>query len=177
MNQYTEPRPAADRFWAKVDSSTGPLDCWRWLGTHSTQGYARFVLKDGGRWRGMQATRFVYELTRGKIPDGLFLDHLCRNRWCVNPAHLDPVTNRENALRGHYGLLTACKQGHPFTPENTGRLSGRRRCLTCHRLSERRRRAVLLADEPGYRERHNAYNRAWEARRHEHHLPAKVVVR
>jgi hypothetical protein len=129
-----------ERFWARVDKN-GPNGCWLWTGTHDGHhGYGR--LKVDGHRTG--AHRVAYELLVGPIPDGLFLDHLCRNPPCVNPAHLEPVTNRENVMRSPITLAyinsskTHCPQGHPYDEANTihspaaGRL-----CRTC--LDERQR--------------------------------------
>ena len=123
------------RFWAKVDK-TG--DCWLWQGAIGKHGYGTFTVKrpDGGTrfWR---AHRFAYELLVGPIPEGMFLDHLCRNTACVNPAHLEPVDARENTRRGLRGALpTHCVNGHRWTPENTyiqktGNRVGRRWCRQC----------------------------------------------
>jgi hypothetical protein len=112
-----------------------PGGCWEWAGSHDPQGYGQF--RDGGRlWK---AHRFSYEWTIGPIPEGLQLDHLCRNRGCCNPDHLEPVTNAENARRGETGFhmrnRTHCKRGHPFTPENTYVIpsTGSRSCRACRR--------------------------------------------
>ena len=94
--------------------------CWIFHGKPSKEGYASF-------WREGQsvlAHRAFYEHYVGIVPEGLTLDHLCRVRLCVNPQHLDPVTNRENILRGVgpsavNAAKTHCKHGHEFTPENT----------------------------------------------------------
>ncbi|WP_414654556.1 HNH endonuclease signature motif containing protein [Intrasporangium sp.] len=78
----------------------------------------------------------------GPIPEGLVLDHLCRNRACCNPAHLEPVTIRENILRGEPANRTHCPHGHAYTPENTRIDNNMRSCRTCIRERARRRRAV-----------------------------------
>ena len=98
----------------------------------SEQGYGR--TRVGGRK--VMAHRFIYEIARGKVPPGLVLDHLCRNRSCVNPDHLEPVTHRENILRGVgqcaiNAVKTHCKNGHELTPENTYRQARGRGCRKC----------------------------------------------
>ena len=129
-------------FWSKVDKN-GPLGCWVW--TKSTVvGYGKFYLNQSKHW----AHRLSYELVRGAIPDGLHLDHLCRNTICVNPDHLDPVEPAINNLRGIgpcaiNARKTHCKHGHPFTPENTGRSTKGRYCRTCDRLRARAKRAAI----------------------------------
>lgn len=83
--------------------------------------------------------RFSYEFFVGKIPSGLEIDHKCRMRCCVNPAHLEPVTNRENKLRGqgpatvraYYAAMTKCKRGHELPPKRDSR--GKRCCPICKR--------------------------------------------
>ena len=90
------------------------------------------------------AHRVAYELMRGPIPDGLTLDHLCRNVGCVNPDHLEPVTMKENILRGYSPAAQAarrdeCAHGHAYTPENTYRYAnGSRRCRICQRAAQAR---------------------------------------
>lgn len=112
--------------------------CWEWQRAISGDtGYGS--LWHEGRVRG--AHRVFYEDLVGPIPDGLEIDHLCRNRRCVNPGHLEPVTHAENMRRGAVATATHCKNGHEFTPENTyGRQDdhGDRQCRTCARLRQRR---------------------------------------
>jgi hypothetical protein len=127
------PPALAEPFWPKVDTTAGALECWPWLGTMKGNGYGMLVVR---RVKHL-AHRFAYELLVGPIPAGLQLDHLCRNRRCVNPAHLEPVTARENTIRGK-ALITACPRGHAYTPENTDvRRNGHRSCREC-RLAARR---------------------------------------
>jgi len=130
------------RFFEAVDKQPG--GCWNWTGAR-TAGYG--VIRIGGKqWR---AHRWLFERINGPIPDGLVLDHLCRNPACVNPAHLEPVTDRVNLLRGvgpsaKNAQKTHCPKGHAYTPENTYlNKRGQRYCVACHRDRERERRATL----------------------------------
>jgi len=138
-----------EHFWAKVDRAGGADCCWPWLGG-STNGYGSYYYPEflGGGAKTHRAHRVAYELLIGPIPDGLVLDHLCRVTLCVNPAHLEPVTNRENILRG-VGIVavraaqTHCLVGHELTPENTHikAKKNERVCLTCRRERQREFRA------------------------------------
>ena len=143
----------AARFWSKVDVR-GDADCWLWTAAKDKFGYGRFMCLG----RNAKAQRVSYELTHGPIPAGMVTDHKCRNRQCVNPRHLEPVSNVENIKRGD-GLRASsikfdgsetCPQGHPRTLQNThyARRRGKdgaviwRSCLVCRR---ERNRAYLAA--------------------------------
>lgn len=117
-----------------VDAETG---CWVFRGA-TTNGYG--VIGLGARQDGVrQCHRVTYEHRHGAIPDGLHIDHLCRNRLCCNPDHLEAVTQAENNLRAaRANRRTHCKHGHEFTAENTGWQRRGRRCLICNRASARR---------------------------------------
>lgn len=126
------------RFWAKVEKTA---TCWNWLGATSDKrgGYGR-VWRPRSR-RHAYAHRVAYELEVGPIPDGLVIDHLCRNRTCVNPAHMEPVTFQENINRGIASpIKTHCIRGHEFTPENTRQTPSKRTCRACVAEASRRHR-------------------------------------
>jgi HNH endonuclease len=125
------------RFWNKVDKSHS---CWLWTGK-TRSGYGRFMVD--GHYR--SAHRVAYELLIGPIPDGAQLDHLCRNRACVNPGHLEPATARTNILRGT-GLAATesrqvyCVNGHHLYGDNVIVIPSRpnaRYCRECNRARGR----------------------------------------
>lgn len=134
---------AEDRFWASIDRTD---DCWLWTRSLDDSGYAHLGI---GNCQRVLAHRWAYEHFVGPIPDGLDIDHLCRVRRCVNPSHLEPVTRRENVLRGmgrsaHNIRKTHCMNGHPFDETNTKiRSDGSRQCITCLRDKARRRNQLV----------------------------------
>lgn len=142
--QLTEQQFAA--FWALVDSSGGPGACWLWRGRFRN-GYGAFSI----RHFDFPAHRIAYTLCMGPIPEGLELDHVrargCTSKTCVNPAHLEAVTHRENCMRST-GVATInarkthCINGHAFTPENTrmefSRGHTKRACRACDAIKQRK---------------------------------------
>lgn len=123
--------------------------CWEWTGRMQQSGYGVIDIQSIPR----KAHRVVYEMMVGSIPVGLDLDHLCRNRRCVRPAHLEPVTRAENTRRGTAGRaaqermrsITHCPKGHPYDDKNTRIAVQRggypnRVCRACHRERMKARR-------------------------------------
>lgn len=143
----------ARMFWEHVEKTD---TCWFWRGAISKKtGYGVCTISDAKEGkRTWLAHRLAYELLRGTIPEDLALDHLCRQRSCVNPAHLEPVTTRENTLRSenfiaHHARKTHCVRGHPFDAENTyiEPRRGGRVCRTCRR-DDARVRWTLQSEGP-----------------------------
>lgn len=117
--------------------------CWEWQLALSVDGYGRFTIgsyTDGSR-KQVRAHRWSYEQLRGEIPAGLHIDHLCRNRRCVNPAHLEPVTSLENTQRGFQKTKPYCKHGHLLSGDNLYITPGttRRKCRICMRRQGKER--------------------------------------
>lgn len=130
-----------DRFFAKVDKTD---TCWIWTASLNHKGYGQFQSSTYGR--PMLAYRFAYLMLVGEVPEGLVLDHICEVKACVNPQHLEPITNQENLIRGgvgqknaeHHKSRTHCRNGHEYTEENTSYWNRKsrgvltRRCNLCY---------------------------------------------
>lgn len=141
---------ARSRFWSKVEKGDG---CWLWKASICGPGYGQFFVHKGlgatGKMRPYcsLAHRAAWELTNGRIPEGLTIDHQCKVKLCVNPAHMEVVTSSENNRRADKWNRhkTCCPKGHPYdrvetwVNKRTGKTVNARRCDACRREGERSR--------------------------------------
>lgn len=136
-------------FWQRVQKTD---TCWLWTGALNSYGYGTLSRWTDGKRRQLRAHRVAYELLVGPIPEGLVLDHLCRVKVCVNPAHLEAVTDRVNIYRAIV-MPTHCPHGHRYTDRRNGR--GERVCVECIRIKN----AAYTAKERERlgRQRHNRH--------------------
>jgi len=139
------PEPVIDRLRARTIVDAAESGCHLWTGHIDADGYGIISAgpREGEARRKLYTHRVAYEAAHGEISDGLVVDHLCRNRSCCNPAHLEAVTQQQNMQRGSFGGRTHCKHGHEYTPENTYRDTRGRQCRECRRLRVKARRAPL----------------------------------
>lgn len=132
MTAYSLSETDLARFESKVERSDR---CWLWRGTIHVEGYGHFSLNS----KAVPAHRVAYQVAKGPIPEGLQIDHLCKVRNCVNPDHLEAVTQRVNVLRGdgacaQHARATHCRSGHPLSGDNLRHDNrGQRVCITCAR--------------------------------------------
>jgi hypothetical protein len=134
-----KPQDLQKRFWSKVRKTDS---CWEWTSTFNN-GYGRFATCSNAISTQHYAHRFSYTLCKGPIPEGMTIDHICRNKKCVNPNHLELVTLKENILRGFSpsavnARRTHCFQGHPFSGKNLIIEGRHRRCRMCHYIRNNR---------------------------------------
>ncbi len=134
------------RFAAKVDRVG---DCWQWTGAKTDKGYGHISVGSGVC---RMAHRVSWEIHRGPIPDGLQIDHLCRNRSCVNPDHLEPVTPTVNIQRGFSpaalnSTKAQCVRGHELAGDNVRTERGRRVCRACRNIRQRASRAAKFEQQ------------------------------
>ena len=132
----------AERNLFDVLANVDIADCWNWLGVRDRDGYGRTHIgsRANGTLRMVRPHRYVYEELVGPVGD-LVIDHLCRNRLCCNPDHLEPVTAAENVRRGRagYGKKNHCRFGHSYDDAYTW--GGQRKCRTCYLTSKNKRKA------------------------------------
>lgn len=144
--ETVEEQKAKDELVFRIFKSVG---CIEWKKYIDSNGYGKMRLSSPRANEG--AHRVSYKTFVGEIPAGMVLDHLCRNRACINPAHLEVVTQRENTLRGigptaKHAMATHCPRGHPFDEKNTYVLTGKKRgrhCRLCHNAETRVRKAKI----------------------------------
>lgn len=153
MGRGAKPRPLGELFWSKVE--VGWTDeCWDWNSSLGSTGYGAFTT---GRVRGYTsyAHRMAYIPTKGDPGSDMTIDHLCHNKKCCNPAHLEAVPQAENARRAVkdglrvYVKRTHCKRGHEFTDDNVYRgTNGAPICKKCQKIRDGRRRENALQVSP-----------------------------
>jgi len=156
-----------NEYWSRVDKN-GPIpdgfttSCWIWNGSQNRDGYGQFYGKLDGNRLNMTAHRWAYLFTHGTIPDNKHIDHLCFNRLCENPDHLEAVDQIVNNRRSkHYQTnQKICKRGHPFNQENTGYSGYKRYCIKCYLLRSRSR--YLANKGAGKSRRRTKYDHIYE---------------
>lgn len=154
--------PSEQRFWSRVQRTES---CWLWKGPCDKKGYGSTSVNGTH----VRAHRYAYEQLVGLIPNGLELDHECRNHPCVNPAHLEPVTDRENWLRGESPSARSYKSGlcvsgrHLMLPDNVRKVGRGRTCIACWNERIRKR----WKTDPKFRETMRKHNRDNKRRRYQ----------
>lgn len=139
-------KPIPDELFEIVDGKYDVMEtgCWPWLMSVNGKGYGQINFKR----KNYKAHRVVYEMMVGKVPANKQLDHLCRNRRCVNPRHLEVVDSRTNTLRGVGASAlnarkTHCRRGHPLSGKNIYKSGGYRQCRACNKIYKTKRTTDL----------------------------------
>lgn len=136
------PIPIAERLMNKTIKTE---TCWFWSGQKTHNGYGQFVYREGKNIKCTMAHRAIYQTFIGPINPGLTLDHLCENKSCVNPKHLEPVTIGENIRRAPRSISKTCMYGHLYKEQSAYYKSkGARRCHVCHAAKAAERRIASL---------------------------------
>jgi hypothetical protein len=136
------PQRTIDLFWSKV-TRLGDSDCWTWLARKSYNGYGLFFTYANGNRVALRAHRLAYALQHGHVPAGLVIDHLCENRACCNPSHLQAISHTENVRKGRApsalnGKKTHCKRGHPLEDARGYGAAGAKGWRVCRECLRRR---------------------------------------
>jgi hypothetical protein len=149
--------PPEERFWKHVEKTE---TCWIWTGAKH-HGYGHFNV---GKGKIVRAHVYAFRMAGGVIPRGKQLDHLCRNRACIRFGHLEPVTRRENILRGvspcaHNARKTHCPKGHLLSKDNIYKIDSSRMCKTCGRERDRKRYRMARELSKNRGQLHDPWNR------------------
>lgn len=179
MTFHTGDQRLPSRFWSKVAAGSDPAwptelweerglvaaSCWEWTGSRQGQGYGQFWLEG----RTQRSHRVSYEALVGPIPEGLFLDHLCRNTSCCNPEHLEPVSNADNIRRGAISGFRGddsrkeCGRGHALTDDNL--VKSKLPALACLECKREQSRAYSRSYHASHRPERSAYAKKYHASR------------
>ncbi len=143
-------------FWSRVEVKN-TKECWNWKGPVASHGYGDMQVNDGQRYRHLRAHRVSMHLFGNVIPEGMVVDHQCKNKLCVNPAHLRIVTSKTNSLENSVSVTarnnakTHCIRGHEFNESNTYKLIGKsgRQCRECKSILDKKYKAQKKARELG----------------------------
>ena len=159
-----------DRFLIRIDVREDS-DCIFWTGLMSRFGYGRFNVNR----KDVPAHRFIYEHCEGPIPEGMYIDHICRVKNCVNPHHLRVVTPRQNSIENSNGTAfdnhakTHCVHGHELSEENLYRYGTGRMCKTCAnerwKDNKEAHNAAVRKWRNKNRDRYNAYHREYDKKK------------